>query len=208
MATYSIMVGEVITMENISREEAWEIVKEHLASSDIYQKEIGIMLGLEKYDVSKVLHGKRKLYLHEFLMLANALNLTSPAKEKTYLQKIEELEKEIESLKEKKKELNDSLKKYKTSTKENEDKVEELTSKVILYSDAYERVDKYLENSKLDVDELSDIFERLEKALKEGSMFSPASYIEYEKLKRNKYFLENQYVFNLSDLLKGNGSDA
>ena len=196
-------------MENISREQAWEIVKEHLASSDIYQKEIGIMLGLEKYDVSKVLHGKRKLYLHEFLTLMNAVNLIAPDKEKAYVQRIEELENEIESLKEKKKELNDSLKKYKTSTKENEDKVEELTSKAILYSDAYERVDKYLEDSKLDVDELNDVFERLEKALEEGeSMFSPTSYIEYERLKRNKYFLENQYVFNLSDLLKGNGSDA
>lgn len=195
-------------MENISREQAWEIVKEHLASSDIYQKEIGIMLGLEKYDVSKVLHGKRKLYLHEFLMLANALNLTSPNKEKAYLEKIEELENKLED---KKKEYTAYFNEQQEELKEKDDKIKELHSQIEdKTQNSYDALLAYFEdeNSESLVETLDDLVQRLEKALEEGeSMFSPATFIDYQRLKNNEYLLENQYVFNLDELKRDNSDE-
>ncbi len=238
------------TMYVFTPEEVLEIVRERMSESDVNQKNISEVLDLSKYDVSKIFHGKRKLYLFEFITIAFHIGLIDPnfatfqvehhniesiTREdfdkylKTQLFNmqlvpkftISSKEKEIENLKKKVERLEGIIQAQKQNgqtitcdigqlermerlEKENKTLRDCLNPDLSMddINDACDETRNFIKDSGGDFrDAFYELMARIKKAItEERSQFSLKSFLEYQRLKKNQYFLENQYVFNLDDL--------
>ncbi len=239
-------------------EESWILLKNRLKEKGIKQKDLGEYLNLSKYDVSKLLHGNRRVNIYTFLDIAYKIGLLDPKElplhvnqeiddyrkqikdnetvNKTQKKQIENLEKEINDLKNKIENLEEDKNKLIEKTTRLEKENEEITQKKceleeksknpsesedIIYNDedfykAAEKIWDYIDdtneygNTEDNKRAFYDLLERIKKAITEMDEyiendeekgFTPISFLEYQTLRKNKYLIENQYVFNLKDLL-------
>lgn len=184
------------------------------------QKQLAEKLGLTKYALSKVLHNKQKMYLEDYIDLSYELNMLNPRIQRPWIEEIfkeaddsiiENLfrtrtregvsyEQIICQLEQRKIELENRCSELEFKLSHD---LESTTKNMYLVNELF--VDKEIFESNTYDDTIADRFlaflDNIEKTLRENqSSFDANSYLEYLKLKKSSDLIENQYVFNLSEL--------
>ena len=214
-------------MGKIGKKLFTELVMEKIKSKKISHTQLAERLGLTKYALSKVINGKQKMYLHEFLELSYAINLLHPTLTKS-------LEKEILSrmsyaefeeiirrkisgeyeLDRAEAECEKALSKYKEKIRKYEEALSDIEVKqnvlektvkcnwkeieeVICAFDVYAR---HIKKSDVPLRLYYLLASIINKFDESETSFDAASYIEYLDYKEHRYLEHNQLVLNFDDL--------
>ena len=212
-------------MGKIGKKLFTELVMEKINQKKISHTRLAEKLGITKYALSKVINGKQKMYLHEFLELSYAINLLHPNLskpleyeimarmdydefEETVRRKIsgeytldkhrEECEKVQTEYEMKKKEVEEKLSELKAIEKLLHKKVDwQELEKMIAAINKYARDVKGNDVPIKVYFMLATILENFEKC---DTSFDAETYIDYMNYKNNHYLEHHQLVLNFDEL--------
>lgn len=213
-------------MGRIGKDLLLELVMQRIEEKKISQTKLAQKLGLTKYALNKILKGKQKMYLHEFIELSYELNLLYPKLTRPFedelisrmdissIRRIVERKLsgsyEYQRIENKYNKALASLK-HKTEIIEEIDGIDwEMVEDVIEQLNAYLKEEctedniRIIEDDDFRYDYYSTKFCYLIKLINDrlnsnNSPFDMASYIEYQQLKKSAYMIENQYVFKFPE---------
>lgn len=214
-------------MGKIGKVQFTELVMEKIKNKKISHTRLAEKLGLTKYALSKVINGKQKMYLHEFLELSYEINLLHPTLTKSIENELitrmddSELEKCVRAklygnhiFEKAEQEYNETLLEYEQKKAEYEELISEMEKMqrhinkkvkcrwkeiedVILALDGYAGYSRSKNIPFKLYSLLATIIERIDKL---DTSFNAASYIEYLDYKDHHYMEYNQLMFNLDDI--------
>ncbi|MGN0426639.1 MAG: hypothetical protein ACI4F0_02455 [Agathobacter sp.] len=201
-------------MGRLSKEAFLKIAREKIEKGHISQCKLGEKLGYTRFAFNKIIKGKQKMYLNEFLELAYELNILSPTLNKSLKSEIIKnlTEKDIEFIfkehdwsyalyQEHRNKYISEIEKFDIEW----DKLNQILSHWEQIKNALNEIDDYMKDTETSSNTYAPFFiyliEQFNSKMNEySSSFDAASYAEYLKLKRSAELIENQYVFNLSEL--------
>lgn len=213
-------------MGRIGKDLLLELVMQRIEEKKISQTKLAQKLGLTKYALNKILKGKQKMYLHEFIELSYELNLLYPKLTRPFEEELirrmdtEDIKRIVETKlygSYEYQRIEDSYNKAFASLKQKEEIINEIDGiDWIMVDNVINELNLYLkeEYPENDIRLIEDDDYRYEyystrfcyliklindRLLKNNSSFDMASFIEYQRLKNSAYMIENQYVFKFPE---------